>query len=306
MYSIDLETLGERIRHIREARGNTQQQISYLLNLGDPKTVGRWENGKQQPKPEYIQELARVLNISYAEEMYWLGLAGYIPPTRMPKKQQIIPVLEMFYQDIAAHPYPAYFLDFRANFWAVNPASVGLFKDYDQTVELLKGFTNLLDLMFDSRIGFSNRIVNPNALRRGQLSRFIAQRLNQRHEQYWKEYPECFKDRWPEADYKLFEALWHGMNLETVEAERFSEDAVKAMFGYLPFCAPDGTRIEFKLVSQFVLYFSNQFKLVVYYPSTDEDKHKADAHFSRFNQLDQTSLKLWNLRNIDDILKQFE
>lgn len=306
MYHIDLEMLGERIRHVREARGYTQQQISYLLNLGDPKTVGRWENGKQQPKPEYIQELARMLNISYAEEIYWLGLAGYIPPTRMPKKQQIIPVLEMFYQDIASHPYPAYFLDFRANFWALNPAAVALFGGYSEAITSLQNFTNLLDLMFDSRLGFGGRVANLKVIQRGQLSRFISQRLNQRHEHYWKQYPESFKERWLAKDYQYFEALWKGMSLETVEADRFSEDAVKAMFGYLPLCAPDETRIEFKLVSQFVFYFSNQFNLVIFYPSTDEDKQKADAYFSQFWDVDQTRLKLWNLRNIDEILVHFE
>lgn len=52
------ETLGEQIRRLRETRRWTQGQLASLLGVSE-KTVGNWENGRNDPRSSLgaLQEL---------------------------------------------------------------------------------------------------------------------------------------------------------------------------------------------------------------------------------------------------------
>jgi len=72
---IDLATFGQRLRHLRRARGLT------LTELGDrvgraPSVLSLLENGRREPKLSLIEQLAKALGVSVAE------LLSHQPPTR--------------------------------------------------------------------------------------------------------------------------------------------------------------------------------------------------------------------------------
>lgn len=62
-----METLGERVKRIRETRGLTQQQLADQAGLGQS-TINGIEKGSRQKQPASIIEIAHVLRV----DAYWL------------------------------------------------------------------------------------------------------------------------------------------------------------------------------------------------------------------------------------------
>jgi transcriptional regulator with XRE-family HTH domain len=304
----NLKTLGEHIREVRKQKGLTHLDLSFELPFRiTPATLSRWENGHQVPKSENIHDLAKTLEVSYFEEIYWLGLAGYIAPTRMPPKEQIISALELFYRDVAEHPYPTYIMDYRSNYWAVGPATTGLMEDYGKTSSVLRDFTNVVSRVFDSRIGTKQRVVNLEQVRIEQVRRFIARNIHRRHEPFWQDYPECLRGQLNDSDYAIFEQVWMQIDIAGRDVSKVAESVAQAMYGYITVRLSTGEEIKFKLIPEPIHYFfGNLFEIIWYYPASDQDRLKADRHFGEYKNLNPDRLKLWNLRDLDEILELFD
>ncbi|MGE8723340.1 helix-turn-helix domain-containing protein [Leptospira terpstrae] len=65
---MDLNTfIANQISNLREmsngGRGMSQSELARLLDE-KPNTISRWETGEYKPKPEDLQRLARVFNVS--------------------------------------------------------------------------------------------------------------------------------------------------------------------------------------------------------------------------------------------------
>src|SRR5689334_13406402 len=103
--------LGQRMRKARETRKLIQEELAHKIQEFrrldhhikeakqtklDQATISDWENGYQTPSPNNIHLVARALELTYEEEIYWLGLAGHLAPTPVPTKAQIIPILEVY------------------------------------------------------------------------------------------------------------------------------------------------------------------------------------------------------------------
>lgn len=59
---------GNTIKHLRETKGLTQNELANILNLSD-KTVSKWETAKGLPDISLIEPLAKALNVSVLELM---------------------------------------------------------------------------------------------------------------------------------------------------------------------------------------------------------------------------------------------
>lgn len=59
---------GNTIKHLRETKGLTQNELANILNLSD-KTVSKWETAKGLPDITLIEPLAKALNVSVLELM---------------------------------------------------------------------------------------------------------------------------------------------------------------------------------------------------------------------------------------------
>lgn len=71
-----LETLGQKIRRLRQARGMTQLQLAGLVGVREL-ALGKWERDQANPSPENLMELARHLGVG-PEDL------GYRPPSWAP------------------------------------------------------------------------------------------------------------------------------------------------------------------------------------------------------------------------------
>jgi XRE family transcriptional regulator, fatty acid utilization regulator len=72
---IDLATFGQRLRHLRRARGLTLSELGDRVGRA-PSVLSLLENGRREPKLSLIEQLAAVLGVSAAE------LLSHQPPTR--------------------------------------------------------------------------------------------------------------------------------------------------------------------------------------------------------------------------------
>jgi len=72
---LDLATFGQRLRHLRRARGLTLAELGSRVGRA-PSALSLLENGRREPKLSLIDELARALSVP-AEE-----LLRHQPPSR--------------------------------------------------------------------------------------------------------------------------------------------------------------------------------------------------------------------------------
>lgn len=59
--------VGKKIRNIRIHRGMTQKELGEKLGGVSQQQIGRWENGKVNPKINTIQKIATALNVNINE-----------------------------------------------------------------------------------------------------------------------------------------------------------------------------------------------------------------------------------------------
>jgi transcriptional regulator with XRE-family HTH domain len=54
--------IGARIRRTREAKGWTQRQLAYEVDIAEAQ-ISRWENGRAMPNPQSLEAVARALDV---------------------------------------------------------------------------------------------------------------------------------------------------------------------------------------------------------------------------------------------------
>lgn len=57
---------GKRLRELRTTKGLTQEKTAELMGI-KPENYSRIENGLSFPKPENIEKISKILNVSIAE-----------------------------------------------------------------------------------------------------------------------------------------------------------------------------------------------------------------------------------------------
>lgn len=72
---MDSQTIGLRLRQLREQRGLSQNRFAKLAGIPRPK-ISRWERGKEAPSAKYLPKLAKALGIPVEA----LLLGGAIEP----------------------------------------------------------------------------------------------------------------------------------------------------------------------------------------------------------------------------------
>jgi transcriptional regulator with XRE-family HTH domain len=64
----EAETIGARMKELREGRGLTQREFADLLpGKTEGKDVSRWENGKHRPSPDTLSAIADALETTVAD-----------------------------------------------------------------------------------------------------------------------------------------------------------------------------------------------------------------------------------------------
>lgn len=268
----NLEVLGERLKTIREERGMTPIKLAAEMD-SSLTSIRDWENGERKLQPATIRRLAQALKLSYPEEMYWLGLAGHIPQTRMPDKEQIITALGAYYEDLNKLPFPAQIIDHHFTYWVANSATIDFVGSRDALAGLMSHQLTALDVIFNSQIGFFNRITLPEELkkRQRQLARRIMGRsLHRRHEDFYQNYPAWLEQRLPEDDFDNFIEVWNETNsVHDLEGQnpRLEDDI---MLRYFTWQYPDGQVRRLQMRTDHLRHFGDIFEITLFYPYGEE------------------------------------
>src|SRR5688572_16838603 len=109
MADANLILLGQTIRMFRERaqpKKISQFRLASLMQWEGTAPIVAIEKGKRRPRPETLNALGEVLQLSPADIAYLHGLAGYRSITVMPPIEQIKRVLQAVESDIAQHRYP--------------------------------------------------------------------------------------------------------------------------------------------------------------------------------------------------------
>jgi len=62
-----METIGQRIKRLREEKGLSMQALAKLVKVKSWQTIQQWENGSTTPRRSREEPLAQALGISVAE-----------------------------------------------------------------------------------------------------------------------------------------------------------------------------------------------------------------------------------------------
>jgi transcriptional regulator with XRE-family HTH domain len=296
----NLETLGQRLKTIRKQRGMTPLKLAAAMD-SSLTSIRDWENGERKLQPATIRRLAEALQLSYPEEMYCLGLAGHIPHTRMPAKEQIISALSAYYEDLKELPYPAQIIDHHFTYWLVNPATIDFIGSYDALAALMQHKLTALDVIFNTQMGFFNRVARPNELtnRQHQLARRIMGRsLHRRHEDFYQNYPDWLQNRLPEDDFNTFLEVWDDVNsIHDVEEQnpRLKDDI---MLRYFEFEYPNGEIRRLQMRTDHLRHFGDIFEIIIYYPFNQETDEQ-------FKPQSSQGVKLWDVMDVGKLLLEY-
>lgn len=296
-----LKKFGEELANARQRKGFPQLKLAAELDLGGTGPVVAWEKGRRRPQIQTLTKLSQLLGSSYAEEVYWRGLTGYLPPTQIPTQAQIKEGLEPYAHYIANYPYPAYILDNRFLYWVVNFPTAELVGSQDYLLQLLSHKTTVFQAIFDSRLGISQRASNLESIQLEQIRRFKGVNLFRRHEWFYQDYPECMKPILQKEDYDTFEKHWNTVNEVknnfNIDEYMLSQHT-RAVLGQIEYNTGNRT-IHFQLTVEVLYSFGNIFTLIRYIPISELQSQ--NSHMTS----NSGYYALWDHVDVDALLEDY-
>ena len=295
---VNLEILGQRLKTIRELRQMSPLKLAAEME-SSLTSIRDWENGARKLQSDTIRRLAVALDLSYPEEVYWLGLAGHLPKMTMPSKHQIIEALEVYYAELVDLPFPAQISDHHFTYWAVNPATIDFLGSREPLANLMKQKLTGLDVIFNSQIGFLQRATESQdtTQRQTQLTRRIVGRsLHRRHEPFYQDFPNLMRQRLLPEDYEQFITIWEEANSAEQEQKPQLEDVI--LMQDFEFQYPDSRVRRLQMRGGNRWHFGDIFEITLFYPSEPEGDNL-------FTPIAEEGVKLWEITDVGNLLQSY-
>lgn len=267
-----LHDLRNSIRDVRKQLG-TQKQVAEKIGFTQGH-LSKLESGNHNaiPPTEYLQRLARIARLSYAEEALWIGMAGHLPWTYMPNANQVETVLNIYCEDIARDKFPSYIIDFRLMIWAMNSASYNA-TDFNTGIQILQHQTTLFDTLFnssnfgESESALMDTLFDSSTIRNIQkIPIIIFNLLNmmRRHEPFYKMYPMYVEKRLKEnpRDAHRFREAWDSIAQDTQNDDEYLSTLVRDYMGFGAWIKP----FNFQGTSEQSFEFSHRVEKIVHMP----------------------------------------
>lgn len=302
-------SVGGELLRFRTRQGVSQFDLAVCMGWKGTNPVIQIEKDRRLPKPDTIERLGQCLNLSYLQIHYLNGLAGYVPPTRLPPPAQVIATLSQLAPVLAGFPYPAYVFDYQFRLWMANAAGTCLLRerDPDHADELLAMPLNALDTVFDSRLGFFERLDNRPAIQRGQVFRFKATNSFRQHEPFFWSMPERMRFLLP-ADYESFRAAWNAIDVLTMPGPGsaaphidVTEFYARMEHGDLRLRFDEGL-IAFYMRVESVLHLGDLFIIVSFVPTVSasypDNRARADAASQRYASPESVDFRVWDVIDV--------
>lgn len=204
-------SLGSLIRKLRKGAELTQSELAERVGYSGHEIVSRWENDREKPTIDTLVEIARVIN-ARDDELHELLMLERNVETHFLPWEITLPQLESIAKDMENLPYPAYLLDYRGRFWAVN---AGISQIVGMPLEAMRRLLqtyqqiSFLDVVFNRHLGFKAKFKNFEVLAKQQIARYKMMNLYRRHEPFYRNMLARAKEQLPEReDYEQFKRLW--------------------------------------------------------------------------------------------------
>jgi transcriptional regulator with XRE-family HTH domain len=204
--STSTNSLGSLIRKLRKEAGLTQQQLADQIGYSSYEIISRWENNKQKPTIDVLVKIARATKAS-EDELYELIMTEHHVQTHFLPCATTLAQLK----DVARHmerlTCPAYLLDYRGRFWAINSGIAQLMGVSLEKMWNLK--ISLLDVVFDSRLPFKAKLGNFEAFAIHQIACFKMTNLYRRHEPFYQNVIINLQQKLLSEDFNDLRRLWN-------------------------------------------------------------------------------------------------
>lgn len=263
-----LRELREQLRTVRQSLG-TQQEVGEQIGLGQSR-ISKIEQGNI-PSSEYLQRLASLANLPYEQAIYWLGMAGHLPWTRMPTAQQIEKTLSIYCDDIARDDFPSYIIDYRLMVWAHNRASYNA-TSYEKGIQIMQNETTLFDILFNSDLAISSdssfmqSLFTEETIYKMQMIPIIFFKLlnlHRRHEPFYELYPTFIENRLTNSnDIKHFRQMWNDIAVSTDTSYESLNNLVRDYMNFGAWLTPFKHQIE----QDNFFEFNNRFEIIAHMP----------------------------------------
>lgn len=300
----DLRELGRRIAARRKDLNLTQLQVTYHLSLGSIQTLSKWENGHQRPETDNLQALAELLQLSYTEQFMWFGLAGYIPLTTLPSREQIAQQLVCYSDDVAQDPFPSVVVDYRFTLWVLNASAVNVLGGYASAAAILAAhFPTVLDVVFRDEVGISNFVTsNLDQARRLKVRLFKLYNINRRHEPFYRRFLDLMREHLGPC-YPKFEQVWRAtdIGLEPIR-HKFNEGIVEVS-GYLT--PEEESPLVFKLRLEPTFHFP-QFAIMRWYPAVMDAEIARQIEGINSQRESDQAIRLWEVADVQPLLDRYQ
>ncbi|MBN1966519.1 MAG: hypothetical protein JW910_17845 [Anaerolineae bacterium] len=297
-------TFGQELRRFRARRGISQFDLAVCMDWKGTSPVIQLEKDRRVPQPDTIARLGKCLSLNYLELHYLTGLAGYIPPTRLPPRDYVIETLDHIAAIIADFPYPVYVVDYQMRFWLANRATAILsLGDLDLWRGLMARPLNAFDIVFDSRLGFRPHIPDLPQFDREQVFRFKATNSFRQHEPFFLALPERMRTLEPD-DYRAFEAAWNAIDMTTltrIQPVQVADFYARMEQGDIRLAFPEGP-VSFHLRVDSILHLGDLFSVITYVPvasaALPDNKARAEAISAAYRPDVGDPVRVWDVTDI--------
>ena len=300
----NIKKFGKRLKQARASAKLKQVELAYLIG-SDVKDVSIWENGRHNRRMsvQKIQQVVDVLNIPYAEQMYWLGLLGYTPTTRMPKAKRILKELEIYAHSIRTDPIPSVIVDYRFNIWAYNAGAIKNIGDKNRAIDVIENnLSNIFTLLLSEASNNirENKEWTPDLIKNlhSQTIIFKAINLKRSHEPFWNLYPQLFKELLPDH-YSVLENVW---KLHPIDDVTSINELIISTLGPITVYPRPNERFPIE-ARQYILpvHTLPQFTILKFHPVVTNSE-SANYLLDFQSETEQDILNIWDVKSIEDII----
>lgn len=298
--------LGQELLRMRQRKGISQFDLAVCMGWKGTNPVIQIEKGRRLPKPETIERLGQCLGLSYLDVHTLNGLAGYVPETRLPPAAHVVRTLEALADHLTAVPYPTAVLDYQYRIWLFNPAGL-LFTggDPEEARRLLARPCDVLQIVFDSRLGIRARIDDLAVTEKEMVFTYKAGNAFRQHEPFFRAMPERLAEHLLPDDYAALAAIWQSIDLQTVEsvhALQVVDFYARLEQGDIRLRFPEGL-VHCYFRREQILHLGELFQVMTFLPvdsaALPDNRQRADQVFAAYQGT--ACLKLWEVMDINEL-----
>jgi hypothetical protein len=288
----NLKLLGNAIKAFREQaqpKKISQFRLAAMMQWEGTAPVIEIEKGRRRPRPETLNAIGEVLQLSPADIAYLHGLAGYRGITVMPPVEQIKRVLKTIEPDIAQRLYPVYVMDYQFHFWMMNSAIAAFQAGVtDAVTEMMRQGIDGMSMSFDSRVPFKTSVTeHSKAMEREAVFRFKAYNLYRRHEPFYLAYPERMQDCLLPQDYARFVERWNEVDVRMQDVYPITPQLTE-------YTASMEMHFDVHMVE---IPHLDRLLFVAYYEPKDDNngnRERCEAFFTRYAPKDKHCICAWD------------